>query len=178
MKEKILFVNHCFLNDATKLKFRVEEEQAKERKKKRAILKELLTNEVEIIQLPCPEFILYGSNRWGHTSTQFDTPHFREMSKEMLKPYVLQIEEYLNNSERFEILGVVGINGSPSCGVNFTYVGSWGGELSSPQLSNTLTMVEKAEKPGIYMGVFQEMLQEKNITIPFYSIETCPTFDS
>lgn len=176
MKEQILFVNHCFLNDATKLKFRAEESQSRERQKKRTILHNLLDNNIEIIQLPCPEFIIYGSNRWGHASTQFDTPHFRETSRKMLKPFVMQIQEYLQNPDRFEIIGVVGINGSPSCGVNFTYAGEWGGELSNPKLSETLEKIEKVESPGIFMEVFQEMLAEKDITLPFYAIETCPTF--
>ena len=117
MKQKILFVSHCFLNDAAKLKHQNLEAQQSERISKRAFLKQILDSDIELIQLPCPEFLLYGSNRWGHAVSQFDTPFFRKEAERMLEPFVMQIEEYLSSPERFELLGIVGIDGSPSCGV-------------------------------------------------------------
>lgn len=47
----------------------------------------------------------------------------------MLLPIVMQLEEYAAYPDRYDILGVYGINGSPSCGVDYTYDGDWGGEL-------------------------------------------------
>lgn len=35
-----------------------------------------IDQEVQIIQLPCPEFTLYGPKRWGHVSNQFDNTFF------------------------------------------------------------------------------------------------------
>ena len=90
----------------------------------------------------------------------------------MLKPFLLQIEEYSSHPERFEILGIVGINGSPSCSVRFTYDGEWGGEFSgNPHLQETLSSLKKEEKPGVFMKVFMEMLEERGYKIPFYSFE-------
>lgn len=172
MKQKILFVSHCFLNDGAKLKNQNREEMKRERTEKREILKSVLDAGIEIIQLPCPEFLLYGANRWGHTASQFDTPFFRRESKKMLEPFLLQIEEYKANPERFELIGVVGINGSPSCAVTFTYDGEWGGELSgNTDLPQILTALKREEKPGIFMKVFKEMLAEKGIELPFYTWE-------
>ncbi len=128
---------------------------------------------MEIIQLPCPEFILYGTNRWGHAASQFDTAFFRKESRKMLEPILLQIEEYLAHSDRFEIMGVLGINGSPSCGVEFTYDGDWGGEFGSNEnLPETLATLKKEEKPGIFMRTLQEMIAEHGYEIPFYSLES------
>lgn len=173
MKQQILIVSHCFLNDGAKLKYQAPEEQTFERNQKRTFLKKLLENDVEIIQLPCPEFILYGSNRWGHAASQFDTPFFKKESKKMLEPLVLQLQEYASYPERYEILGIVGIDGSPSCGVNFTYDGDWGGEFSNhPHLENTIRNLQKTQKPGIFMSVLKEMLHEQNLTVPLYSLET------
>ena len=175
LKEKILFVCHCFFNDATKLKYRPQQEQQDERAQKRALLTKLLKQDVEFIQLPCPEFLIYGSNRWGHVSNQFDTPFFRAESRELLKPYLLQLEEYLHHPKRFEILGVMGINGSPSCGVSYTCIGDWGGELSShPHLDESIADCQKASSSGIFMQVFQEMIAEKQFDIPFFSIDEHP----
>lgn len=172
MKQKILFVSHCFFNDGAKLKNQNLFEMEKERKNKREFLKKNLDAGVEIIQLPCPELILYGINRWGHAASQFDTVFFRKESRKMLELYILQIEEYSSCPERFEILGIVGVDGSPSCGVTFTYDGEWGGEFNgNTNLSDTLATLKKEEKPGIFMRVLKDMLMEKGYEIPFYSLE-------
>lgn len=173
MKHKILFISHCFFNDATKLKHQNETAQTQERLSKRRFLKQALNADIELIQLPCPEFILYGSNRWGHAASQFNTPFFREASRQLLEPFVLQIKEYLASPERFEVLGVLGIDGSPSCGINYTYDGDWGGELSTnPNLDLTLKSISPKNSKGIFMEVFQQLLQEEHLNIPFYSLET------
>ena len=174
MKQKILFVSHCFLNDGAKLKNQNLSEMERERKNKREFLKKILDADIEIIQLPCPEFILYGPNRWGHAMSQFDTAFFRKESRKMLEPFLLEIEEYSSYPEKFEIIGIVGIDGSPSCGVNFTYDGEWGGEFcGNTNLANTLSSLKREEKQGVFMRVFQDMLIEQGYEIAFYSMEDC-----
>ncbi len=83
-----------------------------------------MDNNISIIQLPCPEITYYGVKRWGHVKDQFDTTHFRKHCRQLFSIYLEQIEEYINNG--YEILGIVGIEGSPTCGVNKTCVGKWG----------------------------------------------------
>ena len=145
----------------------------KEREEKRKFLHRILEMGIEVIQLPCPEFWLYGSNRWGHAASQFDTPFFRQQVKKMLGSYVLQWKEYKTYQKRFEILGIVGIDGSPSCGVNYTYDGEWGGEFSgNPDIGGMLKTIKKEEKSGIMIQVLKEMMREEQIDIPLYSMET------
>lgn len=171
-KRKILVVSHCFLNDATKLNYENAEEATKERTSKRKFLKKILEDEIEIVQLPCPEFLLYGSNRWGHAASQFDTPFFRETSRKLLEPVILQLEEYQKYPDRFELLGIMGIDGSPSCGIHFTYDGSWGGAFGDKEMvEKRLDSLQKVEKPGIFMQVFMEELSKKEIRIPYISID-------
>lgn len=173
MKQQILLVSHCFLNDAAKLKHQNTNEQALEHAQKRAFLNQMLEQNVELIQLPCPEFILYGANRWGHAVSQFNTPFFKNESRKMLEPVLLQLQEYAVHPERYEILGIVGIDGSPSCGIHVTYDGNWGGELSShPDLEHTIQKIHQVNKPGVFMSVFQKMLIEYQLEIPFYSLES------
>ncbi len=175
MKYKILITCHCFLNDAVKLMHQDMSEQSSEKRIKEKIIKRMMDNHVEILQLPCPEFMIYGSRRWGHASSQFDNPFFREYTKDMLKPYLLQIKEYISRPEVFELLGVLGIDGSPSCGVDFTYDGEWEGEFSShPDLQHSFESIRKEEKSGVLIDVFREMLQDESIEIPFYSFDTFP----
>ena len=57
MKQKIVIVSHCFLNDAAKLRNQDAADMEQERTKKRSFLRQLLERGIEVIQLPCPEFI-------------------------------------------------------------------------------------------------------------------------
>ena len=168
MKQKIVIVSHCFLNDAAKLRNQDAADMEQERTKKRSFLKELLEQGIEVLQLPCPEFILYGCNRWGHAASQFDTPHFRQEARNMLLPIVMQLEEYAAYPDRYDILGVYGINGSPSCGVDYTYDGDWGGELGG---KDAPCQLDKAYRPGIFMDVFAKLLEERHLSIKFYTLD-------
>ncbi|MFA9462747.1 MAG: CD3072 family TudS-related putative desulfidase [Velocimicrobium sp.] len=168
---KILVVSHCYFNDAAKLKNESIEEAKNERRKKRDFLTKMLAEGVELIQLPCPEFLLYGSNRWGHAASQFDTPFYREASKRMLEPIILQLMEYQKHAERFELLGVLGIDGSPSCGIHFTYDAEWGGELGeNPDLEQTISSIKRMERPGVFMEVFMEEATKANLEIEFKAL--------
>ena len=172
-RKKIVLVSHCFLNNATKLKYENKEEARKERKEKQDFIKKMLYEGVELIQLPCPEFIIYGSNRWGHAASQFDTPFYRNTAKKLLEPVILQLKEYQSHPERFEIIGVVGIDGSPSCGIHYTYDGDWGGEFSANQnLSGTLASIKRIDKPGIFMDVFMEEAKRAGLNIEFHSLKS------
>ena len=173
MKRKILVVSHCFFNDGTKLKYENIEDAKKEREQKRNFLRKMLDEGVELIQLPCPEFLLYGANRWGHVASQFDTPFYKEASKKLLEPILLQLREYQKNEDRFELLGVVGIDGSPSCGIQYTYDGNWGGEFSgNPNFEQTMASIKKIEKPGIFMEVFMNELKNANVEIGFHTMDS------
>lgn len=172
MIQKIIVVSHCFFNDAVKLKHQDMEAMAAERAAKRTFLLHALSEEYEMIQLPCPEFLLYGSHRWGHAVSQFDTPHFRMEARRMLEPIVMQLEEYAAYPDRYEILGIVGIDGSPSCGVDYTYDGDWGGEFGNGDtLPAMLKSLRRVNKPGIFMRILKEMLHEKHLSVGFYSID-------
>lgn len=164
-KKKLLLVSHCILNVRSKIQYAVEFETEEERNRK-AFLKKVIEEDIQLIQLPCPEFLMYGGRRWGHSSEQFDNPFFRRQARKMLEDIVLQVKEYQNCSERVEVLGVVGINGSPSCGIEYTFSADWGGELSSqPNLEAYLKKGERKEAMGIFMQVLKEMLEEEGIIL-------------
>ena len=42
----------------------------------------------------------------------------------------MQLEEYLRYPDEYQVLGIVSVDGSPSCGYGLTCRGNWGGELS------------------------------------------------
>lgn len=163
--KRILIVSHCFLNTASKVKsFKAKAIEAEEALR-RAVLSKAVEEGVQLIQLPCPELMLYGSSRWGHTYEQFDNPFYRAQCRELLRPVLQQIQAYLGNTQEFEILGVLGIDGSPSCGIQYTCRGPWGGEFSGRDLQETIQPVALAEGSGVFMKVLQEMLAEANLSL-------------
>ena len=72
------------------------------------------------------------------------------------------MEEYLACGERFEVLGVVGVDGSPSCGVDYTCTADWYGSFDGRQgLDDTLASCQLVRRPGVFMRVLTEMLAER-----------------
>lgn len=171
-RTKIIFVCHCVLNTASKVKYHGTQPVTEEDTARWNFLTYCVEHEIQIIQFPCPEFILYGSNRWGHSREQFETPHFRKNCRMMLEPYIDQMLEYVRHTERFEVLGIVGINGSPSCGVEYSFSGAYGGELSScPDIPSLLESGTCCNKSGVFIGMLSEMLKEAQLSLPIISLE-------
>lgn len=164
--KKIIFTCHCLLNVAAKVEMDDLKSMEAEEDLRRRFVTEAINSGIQIIQLPCPEFMLYGSRRWGHTSNQFDNPFFREESRKLLHPYVLQCREYLSDKRRFKVLGFIGIDGSPSCGVKYTGVGNWGGSYGAERWGKIVENHKLAKKSGIYIRVLRELLKENNINVP------------
>ncbi len=130
----------------------------------------LFENEIGIIQLPCPEMLTYGIKRWGHVREQFDTPYFRDKCHETMKPVINQLKDYTKNN--YKIIGVIGIDGSPSCGVNKSCSGAWGGEiLGNQDILDRVNNVEYMSQPGIFMEEIKELLDKNNISIPFAAVD-------
>ena len=162
--KRILVVSHCLLNTASKVERYKDASIQSEEELRRRILKKALEEGVQLIQLPCPEFVMYGARRWGHTYEQFDNPFYRQKCRELLAPIMQQLKEY-NAQEEVCLLGVLGIDGSPSCGVKYTCRGPWGGEFSGRDAETVLKQVGLAEGPGIFMEVLREMLEENGLKL-------------
>ena len=87
---------------------------------------------------------------------------FRRHCRNILSPILDQLKEYLAHGERFEILGIVGIDGSPSCGVDYTCTGDWYGSFEGRQnLAETLSTCRLSKGNGVLMSVLKEMLAEE-----------------
>ncbi len=162
--KKIVFVSHCILNTASKVVLYNQEEIDAEEDLRLRFLKKALENGIQIIQLPCPEFTLYGARRWGHVSDQFDNPFFRKHCRKILEPVLDQLKEYLQNEDMFEVLGIVGIDGSPSCGVDYTCYGDYIGAFDGRNdLEEVLSTCHLDKGKGILMDVLSEMLKENGL---------------
>lgn len=165
--EEILVVSHCILNPASKVISYNEEEIKEETSKRVKLLNYVLKHNIRIIQLPCPEFILYGAARWGHVKDQFNHPFFRKQCRVMLEQVILQLKDYMQYPDRFTISAIVAIDGSPSCGNDLTCRGEWGGEFSNcPDFESKINKLYMSNESGVFMEELKSLLEEAHLDIP------------
>ena len=161
---KVIILSHCILNEYSKVK-KWDKEERETELSTMDFLQFLLDNKVGIIQLPCPELIGYGLKRWGQVKEQYDHPHYRKMCRELFQSILDQILEYEANG--FEIISLMGIYGSPTCGIERTCSGDWGGEIgSNPDIQKTISTVSGIDDRGIFMEEIIKIFKENNLNIP------------
>lgn len=170
--KSLLILSHCILNNAAKVE-QDESELEEEYHIRDELMKRIGEHKIQMLQLPCPEFMMYGSQRWGHVKEQFEHPYYLEQCKRLLDPVMLQLEEYHRHPESFQVLGVVSVEGSPNCGYHLTCSGKWKGEIGTDcakiaAVQETLQMVPEA---GVYMQLLEEELQKRNLEIPIVTME-------
>ncbi|MBO3840994.1 MAG: hypothetical protein FGF48_01045 [Candidatus Brockarchaeota archaeon] len=133
---RILMVSHCILNPYSKAVGLLREEKVKAARK---IIKALLDDlETGIIQLPCPELLYKGLDRKPASRESYDKPEFRHICRSIAEQAVEIAVKYEHRG--VGIVAYLGVEGSPSCGVEWTHF--------------------KIEKPDRGRGVFTEILCE------------------
>ena len=140
--KNLLIVSHCILNNAAKVE-QDEAELAEEYKIREELMQLILKKDVQLLQLPCPEFIMYGSQRWGHVKNQFQHPFYMEQCRKILEPVLLQLQEYAQHVEKFHVLGIVSVEGSPNCGYHLTCEGEWKGEIGTDEAGKSQSQLSK-----------------------------------
>lgn len=119
------------------------------------IMQELLDNEINIIQMPCPEsqFGGYekGLKREPKGLSGYDVPEFRELCDKLALETMEKIKAIINND--YEIVCILGIEMSPSCAVNYQYTNK--GMLN---------------KSGIFMEYLQNYLKKEKLSIPIIGV--------
>lgn len=162
---KIVVICHCLLNCNSKV------EGPSSFKGAHNIVKQLINEEYGIIQLPCPEMIMYGIKRWGHVKDQFDNLFFRNQCRVMLEPYIKQFLNYTKNG--YEIKGIIAIDGSPSCGYNLTSKSDkWFGEMSEcDNLKEKISKLQMINEKGVFIEELEKLLIENNLRISILGLE-------
>lgn len=139
---KVTIVAHCLLNPLTRVKgLETPEYQAGD----------------NTIQLPCPEFVYLGPDRWAMTQNQYDTPEYRRLCQELIRPTVDTLSMLGGEVE------VVGVRGSPSCGVTRTTTGYKGGRPHDQEH-------HQVEGMGVFMQELKKELERHDITATYRDI--------
>jgi predicted secreted protein len=152
--KRVLLVAHCVLNQNAKI-----DRCAHYPGVIRETVEVLIESGVGLIQMPCPELCCLGLDRQVDrgASTTIETEDTRVAKRmvddkcrarcqSLVDDLVYQVEEYRKNG--FEMVGLLGINGSPTCGVETTWAND-GAE----------------QGPGIFIRLLNEVCCEKGGTL-------------
>lgn len=137
--KKIIILSHCILNQNSVVK-----PLARAKGAYSEVIKLLLDNNIGLVQLPCPELLFLGGSRPPMTKSEYNTPEYRELCINLIENVMLQINEYLKNN--YKILGIIGIEESPTCGL--------------------------INNQGILMEELLSLLKYENIKLPLLQIPT------
>lgn len=110
-KKKVIITSHCIINQNS-----VVRPLARARGGFKNIILTLIENDIGIVQMPCPEFIHLGLNRTPMSKEEYNTKEYIELCDKIASDTVIKIKEYLNND--YEVVGLLGINQSPTCSIN------------------------------------------------------------
>ena len=164
---RVVALAHCHLNVNTKVHGLAGYEGARTE-----VVEPYLREGIGIVQLPCPEASFLGMKRWGMTKEQYDTVAYRTHCELILQPVVDTLVEL--SADGCEIVGVVGVDGSPSCGVSRTCVGYCGGEIERLFAEGDAPEARDSAEPGVFIEVLRSLLAAADLDIAFRGEEENP----
>lgn len=158
--KKVIFLAHCLLNQNA-----ISDGTAVCPAAFRELIQLLLDHEVGIVQMPCPELCCLGLDRGDVHGTERpvveeNTRIRRAMEKdgprqkrEALADLVAeQVQEY--HKHGFQVLGIVGANRSPNCGVE-----------------TTSDFDREVEGQGAFMDAIAQRLEAAGISVPMLGLK-------
>lgn len=162
----IVYIAHCLLNQNS-----ISDGTAVYPAAFKNIINFFLEADVGIVQMPCPEFCCLGLDR-GNINGAYspvtieNTRIRREMKKSdndkklsaLVDHVMQQIFEY--NKYGFEIIAIIGVNRSPSCGIETT---------SDNEI--------EVDGMGVFMEKIFERLSIEKISIPMIGIKSTDDID-
>lgn len=145
-QRRVIFISHCWLNINTRFPQGAAFEGANT-----PLIKTLLDSGVGIIQMPCPEYEVLGLEKYDYGEIILEPlrARFREVAQVVVK----QIKDYL--ALGFEIVGILGMNPSPSCGVDET-------KGKGTMLGIDKDTSEKQDS-GIFIDELKKLLKENDL---------------
>ncbi len=150
--KKFIFVPFCLICQAFQARYIVNRYPAVIA----PIVKDLIDQDVNIIQMPCPEsqFGGYkkGLSRDPKGYRQYNIPEFKDLCRKLSEQVADQVEGLVANG--YQVVAIMGIEYSPSCAVNYQY----------GRMRGTVHQI------GLFIEAIMDRLKEKNISIQFVGI--------
>ena len=145
-ERRVIFISHCWLNINTRFPQGAAFQGANT-----PLIKTLLDSGLGIIQMPCPEYEVLGLEKFNYGEIILEP--LREKFREVAQIVVKQIKDYL--ALGYEIVGILGINPSPSCGVDVS-------KGKGTMLGTDRDTSEKVES-GIFIDELKKLLKENEL---------------
>lgn len=153
-KKRVVFISHCLLNQAIR---------PIESGRYPTVTKELLElfaeNEIGIVQLPCPQMESNGIVKKVMTKEALDTKNYRVYCQKLSTNLLSSVEKYLKES--YNVIGILGVEFSPSCGVH--------------QIENGR---KNTPGKGILIEELEKQMQKKNFQVPVIGINMNNAYSS
>ncbi|MDD4874769.1 MAG: hypothetical protein PHE15_07370 [Dehalococcoidales bacterium] len=118
------------------------------------IIDVLMDQNINIIQMPCPELFFDTFNRTPCRKAKYDTPENRRVYREASRDVLKQIINLRKAGHKVD--AILGIEYSPSCAIS--------------RLTGTSQMNDIKES-GIFIEEIKRLLNENKLLIPFVGIE-------
>ena len=147
--KKVIFAVHCLLNQNARA-----QTVAKCPGAVKEFLNYCIKNNYGIIPIDCPQLMFEPLKRDPETKEFYDNKKSREASREVIKKVVKQIKLYQKNN--YQIRGIFGVEGSPTCGAVKTHVRDEKGESVS------------VNEPGIFFEELKKALRRNNLEVKIY----------
>ena len=158
--KKVIFLAHCLLNQNA-----ISDGTAVYPAAFQELVQLLLDHEVGIVQMPCPELCCLGLDRGDvhgaeRPVVEENTRIRRAMEEDGLRQkrealadlVAEQVQEYHKHS--FQVLGIVGANRSPNCGVE-----------------TTSDFDREVEGQGAFMDAIAQRLEAAGISVPMLGLK-------
>ena len=181
---RVIFFAHCLLNENTRYLGGAG---------RPAIVREVvefcLQHDVAIVQLPCPEQWAWGGvlkrrlvrfygaeGSWQFRVARFLLPLMtwwtRRVYRGLAQQTATQISDYVTNE--MAVVAVVGVDGSPSCGVRrrldvktaFDSLGRLRSATATPKDVNDIVRSTQTDGPGLYVAALCTELERRRLRIP------------
>jgi len=153
---KVALVAHCLLNQNTKPYLRARYPGIVD-----PVLDVLRRRGYALFQLPCPEVAFAGLNRFSQVIEQYDTAAYRHHCLTLASMVADQIDRYPRHGYKLVLLG---IDGSPSCGVDLTGTSpDWKGYPGSAPIGDAYPI---GEGRGVFIQELSKEMDARDIEFP------------
>lgn len=119
--EKVVFVSHCIMNQSTRAWWG-DGGASREKGMISDVVRVLMRYGIGMVQMDCPEFSLYGNPRPPRSKDGYDTPEFNDRCHEIALRACDLMECFQDKGKdpKIKVLAIIGVENSPSCGVDQT----------------------------------------------------------
>lgn len=147
--KKVIFAVHCLLN---------QNARAQSVAKCPGAVKEFLSycvrNNYGIVPIDCPQLKFEPLVREPETKEFYDNKKSRAVSREVVKKLIKQIKLYQKN--KYQICGIFGVEGSPTCGAVKTHIRDKDGKPKSVKAA------------GIFFEELEKVLKRNRLEVKIY----------